>query len=75
MVWGRGRTAGGGGAAGHRPTTAGHKVVVVNVMDSDGSAHVVAAVGSVAADVVEAVGSVVVGAEQDLGCPSGLLPW
>lgn len=75
VVWGWGGKAGGVGAAGRRPTTAGRKVVVVDVTDSVGSAHLVADVGSLAADVVEAVGSVVVGDEQDLGCPSGLLPW
>lgn len=54
-VRGWGRKAGGGGAAGRRPTAAGCKVVVVDVTDSDGAAHLDAAVGSFAADVVEAV--------------------
>lgn len=79
MVLGQFGMVDGGGAEDRPPTTAGRKRVGVGTMCSDGSARLVvvaaaaaaAAVGSVAPDVE----SYVVPAEQDLGCPSGLLPW
>lgn len=77
-VRGHGRKPGcgveaGGGAAGgrRRAAAAGCEVVVVGVTASAEAAHSVAADADVAGD----VGSDVDGAQQDLACPVGLLPW